>query len=145
MKAMTLSEFAKKLDEMMILIMQKMTAQLTDEFYKLKVTMPQVMVMGFLTRKGESNMTDLANSLNVTTAAVTGVIDRLSRDGYVKRVNDPEDRRIVKVKLTKKGADLINTIRKHRTKMTMSLFSKVSQSDRQEYLRILEGVRAHLE
>lgn len=144
MKALTLPEFAKKLDEMMIEIMRKITSQLTDEFYKMKVTMPQVMIMGFLAQKGESNMTDLANSLKVTTAAMTGIVDRLKGEGYIKRLNDPKDRRIVRVKLTQKGHDLIEKIKKHRAEMIIEMFSKVSQADREEYLRILTSIMERL-
>ena len=35
----------------------------------------------------------LAELTGLTTGAVTGIIDRLEKDGYVRRVNDPKDRR----------------------------------------------------
>jgi DNA-binding MarR family transcriptional regulator len=35
----------------------------------------------------------LAELTGLTTGAVTGVIDRLERAGYVRRTNDPKDRR----------------------------------------------------
>jgi DNA-binding MarR family transcriptional regulator len=35
----------------------------------------------------------LAELTGLTTGAVTGIIDRLEKTGYVRRVNDPEDRR----------------------------------------------------
>ena len=36
----------------------------------------------------------LAELTGLTTGAVTGIIDRLEKAGYVRRVNDPKDRRI---------------------------------------------------
>jgi DNA-binding MarR family transcriptional regulator len=45
---------------------------------------------------------ELAKEAGLTTGAVTGVIDRLERAGYARRVADPDDRRRVKVEVTPK-------------------------------------------
>jgi DNA-binding MarR family transcriptional regulator len=42
----------------------------------------------------------LAAEAGLTTGAVTGVIDRLERAGYARRVPDPADRRRVRIKVT---------------------------------------------
>lgn len=42
----------------------------------------------------------LAAAVGVTTGAVTGVVDRLERVGFARRVADPEDRRRVKIEVT---------------------------------------------
>jgi DNA-binding MarR family transcriptional regulator len=43
---------------------------------------------------------ELAAEAGLTSGAVTGVIDRLERVGFARRVSDPEDRRRVKVEVT---------------------------------------------
>jgi DNA-binding MarR family transcriptional regulator len=45
---------------------------------------------------------ELAREAGLTTGAVTGVIDRLERAGYARRVPDPGDRRRVKLEVTPK-------------------------------------------
>jgi DNA-binding MarR family transcriptional regulator len=45
---------------------------------------------------------ELAVEAGLTTGAVTGVIDRLERAGYARRVPDREDRRRVKLEVTPK-------------------------------------------
>jgi DNA-binding MarR family transcriptional regulator len=45
---------------------------------------------------------ELAAEAGLTTGAVTGVIDRLERVGFARRVSDPEDRRRVQVEVTPK-------------------------------------------
>jgi DNA-binding MarR family transcriptional regulator len=45
---------------------------------------------------------ELAKEAGLTTGAVTGVIDRLERAGYARRVSDPGDRRRVKLEVTPK-------------------------------------------
>src|SRR3954470_13835237 len=45
---------------------------------------------------------ELAAETGLTSGAVTGVIDRLERAGFARRVADPDDRRRVKVEVTPK-------------------------------------------
>jgi DNA-binding MarR family transcriptional regulator len=45
---------------------------------------------------------ELAKEAGLTSGAVTGVIDRLERAGYARRVADPADRRRVKLEVTPK-------------------------------------------
>jgi len=42
-----------------------------------------------------------AELTGLTTGAVTGIIDRLEKAGYVRRVNDPKDRRITIIEPTR--------------------------------------------
>ncbi|MBV9843819.1 MAG: MarR family transcriptional regulator [Kutzneria sp.] len=49
----------------------------------------------------------IAELSGLSTGAVTGVIDRLERAGYVRRVRDPHDRRKVLVEITANDPDRI--------------------------------------
>jgi DNA-binding MarR family transcriptional regulator len=49
---------------------------------------------------------ELAQRVGVTSGAITGVIDRLERDGWVRRVADPADRRRVIVEMVPDRIDL---------------------------------------
>ena len=42
---------------------------------------------------------DLAGMIGLTTASITGIVDRLEREGLVRRVRDPQDRRRVVIEL----------------------------------------------
>jgi DNA-binding MarR family transcriptional regulator len=53
---------------------------------------------------------ELADEAGLTTGAVTGVIDRLERAGYARRVSDPADRRRVKLEVTAKFYSRANKI-----------------------------------
>jgi DNA-binding MarR family transcriptional regulator len=81
----------------------------------------------------------------VTTAAATGLVDRLVKAGYVQRVYDPSDRRIIKVKLTSKGADLVKKIMVNKVARVKDVFGKLSAGDREDYLRVLTRIKEVLE
>jgi DNA-binding MarR family transcriptional regulator len=53
--------------------------------------------LGFLLEEGPQTAGKLAELTSLTTGAITGVIDRLEKAGYVKREKDPDDRRRVMI------------------------------------------------
>jgi len=136
-----LGEFADKLNRIMPVIMIEFLRRNADELSKGKITPSQLLTLSFLNEKGESRMTDLAGFMKVSTAAMTGVVDRLVRDAYALRVFDPQDRRIIKVRLTPKGAELIKRINRQKRNMIVNIFGKISDSERQDYLRILTRIQ----
>lgn len=52
---------------------------------------------------GEKNMSEVAQSLKITVGTLTTAINKLIKKGYVERKRIEEDRRVVLIKLTKKG------------------------------------------
>lgn len=58
----------------------------------------------------EITISQLSSALKITSPSVTQVINVLEKDGVVKRVNDKDDGRIVRIALTEKGADLTKEI-----------------------------------
>lgn len=144
MTKMTLSEFAGQVTEMMPAIMREFYKHESSGLEKIRITLPQLVVLNILAREGELSMTDLAKCINVTTAAMTGIVDRLVRDGYVVRLSMDGDRRIIKVKTTAKGAKAARSAIEHQRGMVEKLFSVLSEEERGEYLRILTIVRDRL-
>lgn len=144
MRKISLAEFASDVTEIMPVIIHQFMKSQISEFYKVKLTLPQFIVLDILNGHGESKMTDLARFMNVTTAAMTGLIERLVRDGYAARISDPRDRRVVKIKLTAKGSSIVKNMIEKRKRMTMKIFGMISQKEREEYLKILMHIRDHL-
>jgi DNA-binding MarR family transcriptional regulator len=141
MNRVSVEQFADRMSEIMPVIIKEFARRQTDEFYKGKLTFPQFLVLEFLRRSGESKMTTLANFMGVTTPAMTGIVDRLVKYGYVLRIFDPQDRRIIKIKLATKGTELVKKINQQRRQMIIKIFGQLSERDRQDYLRILLQIK----
>ena len=141
MHSLTLNEFADRVGALMPVISREFLKHQTPEFYRLKITMPQCIILEILNRAGELNMSGLARGMSVSTPAMTGIVTRLVRDGYVERVSDSDDRRVIKIKLTAKGRKTVDTLHAHRRRMIIKLFGVISQSEREEYLKILTRIR----
>lgn len=141
MVPMPINDFADQINEIAPVIMRDLAKRQICELFKGKITLPQLLVLDFLDAKGASKMKDLALFMNVTTAAVTGIVERLVRDNYVLRSYDPKDRRIIRVDLTNKGSELFKKINRERRQIIVEIFSKISEADRQNYLRILLEIK----
>mgnify|MGYP001614567880 FL=1 len=141
MVQVSLLEFADKMNEIIPVIIKGFSRRLATELYKGKITLPQFLILEFLHREGESKMTDLARFMGVSTAAMTGIVDRLVRDGYAVRTFYPHDRRIIKVKLTTRGGELLRKVNQQRRQMLIKIFGRISETDRREYLRILMQIK----
>jgi len=139
--SITIHEFADKLNSMMPVMIKEFSRRQAGEIYKGKITLPQFLILGFLHNNSDSKMCAVAKFMSVTTAAMTGMVDRLERLGYVKREHEPEDRRIIKVVLTSKGQELVNKINLKRREMIMDVFGKISGQDRTDYLRVLTKIK----
>ncbi|NEA68429.1 helix-turn-helix domain-containing protein [Streptomyces sp. SID12488] len=66
---------------------------------RLNMNVTDITCFGYVLEAGEDLLTagDLAERAHVTTGAVTGILNRLERAGYITRRPDPDDRRRVRV------------------------------------------------
>lgn len=55
-----------------------------------------------------TSVKDIAARIQLDSPAVTGLIDRLVKEGLIERKEDPEDRRSLKIYLTPKGRVLVD-------------------------------------
>jgi DNA-binding MarR family transcriptional regulator len=62
---------------------------------RLGMTAAEWKCLDLLIRKGPLTAKRLADRSGLTTGAITGIVDRLERAGYVHRENNPGDRRSV--------------------------------------------------
>ncbi len=61
--------------------------------------------LDILDQRGRMSAGQLAQEAGLTSGAITAVLDRLTRAGYVRRIDDPADRRRVLVELTQQARD----------------------------------------
>jgi MarR family transcriptional regulator for hemolysin len=57
------------------------------------VTFRQAQVLGCLALEGKLSQTDLADRMRIEPPTLVGIIDRMERDGWIRRSSDATDRR----------------------------------------------------
>jgi DNA-binding MarR family transcriptional regulator len=94
------------------------------------VTLPQFDVLSELERAGDPlTMSQLSKELMVSNGNVTGVIDRLEKTGFVKRVRAEHDRRIQFIELTAKGRKEFNRMASRHERWVADLLSGLSMTE----------------
>jgi DNA-binding MarR family transcriptional regulator len=64
-------------------------------------------IVSLLERHGEMPMSRLADMLDVSDSNASGVVDRLEERGYIERIRVPDDRRVVHVRTTEAGRQML--------------------------------------
>ena len=75
-----------------------------------KIRPPYLVVMWCLWEQEGMKMSELARCAGLEPSTMTGLLDRMERDGYVSREPDPDDRRAHKIFLTDKGRKEKDTV-----------------------------------
>lgn len=78
----------------------------------LSMSRMELMAVLLIWVNGEVIMTQLAESLDIPMSTATGVVSRLAKKGYVERLVDESNRRIVTVRLTERGKNISENIKK---------------------------------
>lgn len=84
---------------------------LSAELNKGNVSYAQFFLLGYLAKEDYLTMTDISKKMGHSTAAATGLVDRLEKLGYVQRLHAADDRRKVMVQITRKGIEMVNRLR----------------------------------
>jgi DNA-binding MarR family transcriptional regulator len=78
------------------------------------VTLPQFRALVVLAERGPQRTVDIAEELQVNPSTGTRMLDRLIRKGLVRRTRSRSDRRVVHVRLTRAGSDVVDQVMAHR-------------------------------
>ncbi len=94
------------------------------------ITLPQFDVLSELEHAGDAlTMSQLSENLMVSNGNVTGVVDRLERDGYVRRAASPTDRRVQYIELTDHGINAFRQMAEVHEQWITDLFSDLTASE----------------
>ncbi len=90
-------------------------------------------------------MGDLSRILGVPFSTTTRTVDWLVDNGYVQRLADPEDRRVVRVALTESGKELYRAMNGLLLQSAEQFLRNFSPEERKEFGRLLGKLVDNLE
>lgn len=135
-----LNEYLNKFEAAMPAFHKAMQSPNSNFLTGLHLTITQCMVLKNLSQNDNCKMSELSGALGVTLANMTSMADRMERDGYLRRVPDSEDRRIVRIKMTPKGKNIIRKMEGERRKSLVSILSKLSDQEIENLLKIMTKI-----
>jgi len=128
-----------------IMVMQRCFVQhLSEELSRGQVSFPQFFLLGHIASGELLSMTEISEKMTHTTAAATGLVDRLANLGYVERMHASDDRRKVLVRITAKGQELVGRIHKDIIAKLSLLTGILKPQEQISWLRIYEKIHHHI-
>lgn len=121
-------------------------------FYHKKIFRPQQGVSGMqiaqyrtlgvlLREKKPLSMSELGKQLSISKPYMTVLVDQLIQEGYVERLRDPEDRRIVNISITRKGTRHLKQAVSHHRDTIRGLLDTLEPQDLDDLSSSLSTIR----
>lgn len=88
--------------------------------------------------------TELGSMLLVNRSNVTGLIDRLEHSGWVERSGQANDRRVKRIRLTKKGRQKLESAEEVYYRRVTEIMGALSEKEQKQLTRLLEKVRERI-
>ncbi|MCQ1529037.1 MarR family winged helix-turn-helix transcriptional regulator [Lutispora saccharofermentans] len=102
----------------------------------LKFSKFEIFAMLLLYKSSEVTMTELVEYINVPMSTATGIVDRLVKKGYIARERSEADRRIVVLKLTEEGSNLVKNLKDLICKYLNMILQDLTEEEKQSMAHI---------
>lgn len=124
---------------------KKLKHSLRKSFESMGITMPQGIVMGELSKRGEMKISDLSNTVGLSNSTISGILDRLERQAMVVRTRSQLDKRIVYVKLSAEYENLDQSFHATATRIIGEILEKISEEEMEQVVKGLNVMKKALE
>ena len=124
------------------------TYQLSSRFLSQKVselnlTSVQTMILGFLNIKDQITSSELGKRAELDSATLTGILDRLEAVGFIKRRDNPDDRRSIYIHLTPKGKAISREATRVIAEANTEFLKVLTDSQKRDLYNIIKKLRLH--
>ncbi|OEF97457.1 MarR family winged helix-turn-helix transcriptional regulator [Desulfuribacillus alkaliarsenatis] len=96
----------------------------------------ELMALLLVERKRELSMSQLAEAINMPMSTATGIADRMVRSGLLKRERSELDRRVVVVRLTDEGNQLIVQMKELVTNYISKIEAELTDEEKQLLIKV---------
>ena len=134
----TTKQIAEEVSVLMPVIARKIFLKF---FQTINISQTQIFTIMTLSEKAPCQLNELRAKFQISAPMVTGIIDRLEKLGYVKRIHDKADRRVVNVDLTAKGRKIAGKLKRTLKEKWEELLLKLPKEDQENYVSILRKIQ----
>ncbi len=84
---------------------------------------------------------DLGKKLTLDLATLSGILDRMAERGWIVKQTDPDDKRLLQIRLTNKARDLEPTLMQERDKANDEVLGNLSLEEKVLLKRLLKDLK----
>lgn len=129
-----------RIDRIMRELARAFAVEEIDQVLDVEINFSYLSVLCHIIDLGEPAMSELSRVCGIRLSTLTRVIDRLVERGFVERGQDLSDRRVVRVRLTEKGKEVVGNFEVARKKKIARILDKLSQEEREKLVGFLENI-----
>lgn len=107
---------------------------------ELDLTYAQSQVLFHVADNAGCHMGDVAKAFGVTLPAITHIVDRLEEKQFLTRADDPADRRVYVLELTRAGRALVQELHGLQMRGVEGVLRRMAAEDRQRVIKGLEAL-----
>jgi DNA-binding MarR family transcriptional regulator len=134
-----LREIAIAAEQQLNIIHRAMRQQFRAEVERGNLTGPQRLVMSVVVRHDGISLKDLSAAVSLAHSTVSGIVDRLEKQGYIERQSGVADRRLTMLAASKPVREFLNS-RVHELAMS-PLMEALGRTDRVKASEILAALQ----
>ena len=109
-----------------------------DELFKSEKLFPShIQILLALSKNKQMTMTEISKQINVINSNLTPLVDKLIKEGYLKRQTSKKDRRVVYISITTQGKQFVMQHKKYVVELLSERFSTLDEQQ-------LEALEQHL-
>lgn len=131
------SQFAITIMSELKIIQHILKARMHNHFKDMELTAPQGMLVFMVSRHKTLKITDISEKMGLSNSTVSGIVDRLESQGYVKRERSKEDRRVVYVTVTE---EMMKRVKMHENIMDTIMVEALQNASEDEMKQVASGL-----
>lgn len=105
------------------------------------VTVTELHTLEAIGAQEPRTVSELATATHVTVSTMTIAVNRLTAKGYVERMREPADRRVVRARLTEKGRELAEAHRQFHERMVTAVAQRLDAVQLDALIKAVESLR----
>lgn len=138
-------ELASHLDNLLQRISNSTHKQKNIFAEEIGISRQQFDVLCIIYEKGQVTMGELCKEISSACSTATDLADKLEKAGYVERIREKRDRRVVRLSILPKGEKLIKKVTERRAETLSLIMDTFDQEDRMKMISFLETLTGKLE
>lgn len=101
------------------------------------ITIPQFEALQYLIHNENMTIGELSQKMHLAFSTVTDLIDRMEKAELVSRMKDPNDKRIVRLKVLTKGFDVVQKVLSRRREFLSGRLVSLTDEEKDKLDRVL--------
>jgi DNA-binding MarR family transcriptional regulator len=142
------SDLMFNLDDCIAFILTNTSKQMDNYFnerlIQLGSTRVQWIALYYIGKYGSISQVNLAKKMNIKSSTMVRLIDRMERDGYVKRMKNSNDRRVTYLELTDCGVSLRKRLLPEGEKAIEVFCMNVSDEELKVVINVMNKIMANI-